>query len=49
MQSIGIVGAGIMGSGIAQVCAGAGLNVALYDINEEATRSAPKLIDLRLR
>jgi 3-hydroxybutyryl-CoA dehydrogenase len=32
--TIGIIGAGTMGSGIAQVCAGAGLNVILTDVNE---------------
>jgi 3-hydroxybutyryl-CoA dehydrogenase len=36
MQTIGIVGAGQMGSGIAQVCAVAGLNVVLSDINDAA-------------
>ncbi|SDV46537.1 3-hydroxybutyryl-CoA dehydrogenase [Chitinasiproducens palmae] len=38
MQTIGIVGAGQMGSGIAQVCAVAGLNVVLNDINDEAVQ-----------
>jgi 3-hydroxybutyryl-CoA dehydrogenase len=32
--TIGIIGAGTMGSGIAQVCAGAGLDVILTDVNE---------------
>jgi 3-hydroxybutyryl-CoA dehydrogenase len=35
---IGIVGAGLMGSGIAQVCAHAGINVVLYDISESAVQ-----------
>ena len=34
MQTIGIVGAGQMGSGIALVCATAGLNVILNDLDE---------------
>ncbi|MEM6615130.1 MAG: 3-hydroxybutyryl-CoA dehydrogenase [Pseudomonadota bacterium] len=34
-QSIGIIGAGQMGSGIAHVCALAGLNVKINDISEE--------------
>jgi len=38
MQKIGIVGAGQMGSGIAQVCAVAGLDVLLNDISEEAVQ-----------
>ncbi|EIN02407.1 3-hydroxybutyryl-CoA dehydrogenase [Paraburkholderia hospita] len=36
MQTIGIVGAGQMGSGIALVCATAGLNVILNDLDERA-------------
>jgi 3-hydroxybutyryl-CoA dehydrogenase len=36
IQSIGIIGAGIMGSGIAQVCAAKGLHVTLLDINQAA-------------
>jgi 3-hydroxybutyryl-CoA dehydrogenase len=34
VATIGIIGAGTMGSGIAQVCAGAGLDVILTDVNE---------------
>jgi 3-hydroxybutyryl-CoA dehydrogenase len=34
IESIGIVGAGTMGNGIAQVCAAAGLNVTLADISD---------------
>ena len=36
VQTVGIVGAGQMGRGIAQVCAVAGLNVILNDIGDEA-------------
>jgi 3-hydroxybutyryl-CoA dehydrogenase len=36
IQHVGIVGAGQMGSGIAQVCASAGLNVALVDVSDAA-------------
>lgn len=36
IQKVMIIGAGQMGSGIAQVCAQAGLDVILYDIREEA-------------
>ena len=36
----GIIGAGVMGSGIAQVCAMAGHEVILYDLNSEALDSA---------
>ena len=36
IQRIGVIGAGTMGNGIAQVCAVAGLNVTMVDINEAA-------------
>jgi 3-hydroxyacyl-CoA dehydrogenase len=32
IKNVGIVGAGTMGSGIAQVCAAAGFNVLLLDV-----------------
>jgi 3-hydroxyacyl-CoA dehydrogenase len=35
-KSIGVLGAGVMGGGIAQVCATAGYDVVCYDIAEEA-------------
>ena len=35
ISSIGVIGAGQMGSGIAHVCALAGLNVGLNDISPE--------------
>ncbi|KRB70613.1 3-hydroxybutyryl-CoA dehydrogenase [Noviherbaspirillum sp. Root189] len=36
IQTVGVLGAGLMGNGIAQVCAAAGLNVILRDINDAA-------------
>jgi 3-hydroxybutyryl-CoA dehydrogenase len=36
IQSIGVIGAGIMGNGIAQVCATHGLEVTMIDINDAA-------------
>ena len=36
IESIGIIGAGTMGNGIAQVCAVAGLNVVMIDVNDAA-------------
>jgi 3-hydroxybutyryl-CoA dehydrogenase len=36
--TIGIIGAGTMGTGIAQVCAGAGLEVILIDVDEAIVR-----------
>ena len=38
INTIGIVGAGQMGSGIAQICAAAGLNVIMNDINDAAVQ-----------
>ena len=38
INTIGIVGAGLMGSGIAQVCAVAGLQVVLHDVSEQAVQ-----------
>jgi len=40
-----IVGSGLMGSGIAQVCAQAGIQVLLYDITPEALNKALKNIE----
>jgi 3-hydroxybutyryl-CoA dehydrogenase len=36
IQSVGIIGAGTMGNGIAQVCAAAGLSVTMIDISDAA-------------
>jgi 3-hydroxybutyryl-CoA dehydrogenase len=36
LQSIGVIGAGTMGNGIAQVCAMAGLDVTLVDVSDSA-------------
>ena len=36
MKTIGIIGSGLMGSGIAQVCASAGYIVKLIDINDQS-------------
>ncbi|MEH6579888.1 MAG: 3-hydroxybutyryl-CoA dehydrogenase [Amphritea sp.] len=36
IQQVGVVGAGQMGAGIAQVCAAAGLEVILFDLNQQA-------------
>ena len=40
LQTIGIIGAGTMGNGIAQVCAVAGINVTLLDICAGALEKA---------
>lgn len=47
MQQVGIIGAGAMGSGIAQVAATAGWDVVLIDTTDEAlTRSRDKLLKI---
>ena len=38
IQTIGIIGAGTMGNGIAQACATSGLSVVMVDINEAAVQ-----------
>lgn len=45
IKTVGVVGAGIMGRGIAQVTAMAGYEVILYDVFETALASALKIID----
>jgi 3-hydroxybutyryl-CoA dehydrogenase len=40
INTLGIVGAGQMGSGIAHVCAAAGIAVRLNDVNEERINGA---------
>jgi 3-hydroxybutyryl-CoA dehydrogenase len=44
IKEVFIIGAGLMGSGIAQVCAQAGINVTLNDVNDEALAKALKSI-----
>jgi 3-hydroxybutyryl-CoA dehydrogenase len=48
MQILGIVGAGQMGRGIALVCARAGLNVLMNDIDERALNGAIESISAEL-
>ncbi|MGF6400457.1 3-hydroxybutyryl-CoA dehydrogenase [Pseudomonas frederiksbergensis] len=48
LQNIGVIGAGTMGNGIAQVCALAGFNVTLIDIAESALQKAIVTVDKNL-
>nr|BFE97994.1 hypothetical protein GCM10020185_85300 [Pseudomonas brassicacearum subsp. brassicacearum] len=41
LQTIGVIGAGTMGNGIAQVCALAGFEVTLLDISASALEKKP--------
>ncbi|MCD4716209.1 MAG: 3-hydroxybutyryl-CoA dehydrogenase, partial [Desulfobacterales bacterium] len=45
IKQVFIVGAGLMGSGIAQACAQAGIGVVLNDVNQEAIDKGMKNID----
>ena len=40
IKTVGVIGAGQMGAGIAQVCAQAGYDVRLYDASADAVKSA---------
>ena len=44
LKSIGVIGAGTMGAGIAQICAMRSLKTIVYDLNQEALDKAPKQI-----
>jgi 3-hydroxybutyryl-CoA dehydrogenase len=48
VNKIGVVGAGTMGNGIAQVCAAAGLNVVMVDIDDAAVKRGLATIDKSL-
>ncbi len=48
IRKIGVIGAGQMGSGIAQVCALAGFDVVLNDVSEERITAAIAKIDANL-
>lgn len=44
IETVGVIGAGTMGNGIAQICAAAGLTVVMTDISEEATQRGLKAV-----
>ncbi len=48
MKAIVVVGAGTMGTGIAQLAATNGCNVCLIDVNSTALEKAPKSIATQL-
>ena len=48
VSTIGVIGAGVMGSGIAQVAATSGINVILLDLNEKALKTGFDAVDSRL-
>jgi len=48
IKSIGVIGAGTMGSGIAQIAAMAGYTTKLFDINADAVKKAKQAINKNL-
>ena len=48
IKTVGVIGAGQMGSGIAHVCALAGYDVLLNDLAPERTKESLELIDHNL-
>src|SRR5690554_895063 len=49
MKTIGIIGAGQMGSGIAQICATAGYTVKISDLEQSRLDAAVEKIDQNLK
>jgi 3-hydroxybutyryl-CoA dehydrogenase len=49
ISTIAVVGAGVMGNGIAQVIASAGIDVMLADVDQRALERASERIDRSLR
>lgn len=48
IQRIGIIGGGLMGSGIAEICARAGLDVVVREVNRDAVEGARRRIERSL-
>ena len=48
VSTIGVIGAGVMGSGIAQVAATNGIGVLLLDVNERAVKNGIEAVESRL-
>lgn len=44
MERIGVIGGGLMGAGIAEVCARAGLGTVVVEVNEDAAKAAEQRI-----
>ncbi len=48
IETVGIIGTGTMGNGIAQICAAAGLNVVMTDISDAAVTRGTSVIEKSL-
>jgi 3-hydroxybutyryl-CoA dehydrogenase len=48
IRNVGVIGAGLMGSGIAQVCAGAGYQVVMHDIEQRFVDNGMNIIKKNL-
>ena len=48
LERIGVVGCGLMGSGIAEVCARAGLDVVVTEVSEDALKAGRSRIEKSL-
>jgi 3-hydroxybutyryl-CoA dehydrogenase len=48
VSTLGVIGAGVMGSGIAQVAATNGINVLLLDVNKKAVKQGIDAVESRL-
>ena len=49
IQTVGVIGAGTMGQGIAQVSATSGFDVLLFDVNQEFLKKALSLVEASLQ
>jgi 3-hydroxybutyryl-CoA dehydrogenase len=49
VSTIGVIGAGVMGGGIAQVAATEGIDVVLLDVNEKAVKTGIDAVESRLK
>ena len=47
IKNVCVIGAGLMGSGITQVCAQAGYNVAMHDIEQKFVDNGMSIIHIR--
>ncbi len=47
-DTVAVIGAGLMGQGVAQVCADAGMRVLLFDVDEDTARAAREKIGATL-